>query len=76
MKVKRLSGPPYAKVQCSLPKGDLAPNTLGWAGYRELRSNFNGQSPDRCMRHARWEIDGERLCTQHAGMRALEFLER
>jgi hypothetical protein len=26
------------------------------------------------MRHARWEVDGLKLCTQHAGMRVLEAL--
>lgn len=76
MKVKRLEGPPFEKIQCQLPKTELHPNALGWKGYRETRSKRNGQNPASCMRHAMWEVDGQKLCTQHAGMKALEFLEQ
>ena len=76
MIVRKLDGPPYEKRQCDLPKGDLAPGTLGWKGYREERARFNRLQPDRCMRHAKWEVDGRSLCTQHAGIAALEFLSK
>lgn len=72
MKVLRLEGPPFEKVQCQLPKEEL--REIGWKGYRERRTLQNGLSAATCMRHARWEVDGLKLCTQHAGMRALEEL--
>lgn len=74
MHVNKLKGPPFEKIQCSLPKEDLNPASLGWKGYREKRSKYNGQEPNHCMRHAKWVVDGVPLCTQHAGMKALHFL--
>lgn len=70
MKVVRLEGPPFEKVQCQLPKEDL--REIGWKGYRERRAAMSGAEPSTCMRHARWEFDGLKLCTQHAGMKLLE----
>jgi hypothetical protein len=74
MKVRKLEGPPYEKLQCELPQGELAPNALGYKGYRERRSERNGRDPSCCMRNAMWEVDGQKLCTQHAGQKALEHL--
>ena len=74
MRVRRLDKP-LEKIQCQLPKEELDPNTIGWKGYRERRSRQNGQDPSYCMRHAVWEVDGILMCTQHAGMKALEYLE-
>jgi hypothetical protein len=72
MKVQKLEGPPFEKVQCQLPKTEL--REVGWRGYREQRAQVNGNDASTCMRHARWEVDGAMLCAQHAGLRALEFL--
>jgi hypothetical protein len=73
VRVVELDGPPYEKVQCQLPKEQL--REIGWKGYREQRTRQNGLNADTCMRHARWEVDGVRMCTQHAGMKVLEHLK-
>lgn len=73
MKVIKLEGPPFEKVQCQLPSGEL--REIGWKGYRERRAQINGNNPATCMRHARWEVDGILMCSQHAGIRALEHLK-
>lgn len=72
MKVVKLEGPPFEKIQCQLPKEEL--RELGWKGYREQRTRYNHLDASTCMRHAKWEVNGVKLCTQHAGMQALEFL--
>lgn len=73
MKVRRIHRPDEEYAQCAYPKEQL--REVGWKGYREKRSQFNGKNPATCMREASWEIDGRKLCTQHAGMTALEHLE-
>ena len=70
MIIRKLDGPPFVKQQCQLPKEEL--HYTGWVGYREQRTRINTLSPETCMRHARWEVDGVLLCTQHAGIKALE----
>ena len=74
MRVRKLDGPPYERLQCQLPQDELAPNALGYKGYRERRSERNGQDPSRCMRYAMWDVDGLKLCTQHGGVKALKHL--
>lgn len=73
MIVRRIVRPEEDYGQCSYPKEAL--KEVGWKGYRERRSQQNGKNPSTCMRGASWEVDGKTLCTQHAGMIALEFLE-
>ena len=73
MKIIKLDGPPFKKVQCQLPKEEL--HEIGWEGYREQRTKYNGQNSETCMRHAKWDIDGQLLCTQHAGMKVLEHFK-
>jgi hypothetical protein len=58
--------------QCSYPAAEL--EDIGFKGYRQRRSESNGKNPDFCMRHAMFEVDGKRLCPQHAGIAALEYL--
>ena len=74
MKVSILEGPPWEKTQCQFPKEKL--RDIGWKGYREKRTELNGLDASTCMRHARWEVDGVKMCTQHAGIQALYFLEK
>ena len=73
MNVRRIHRPDEDYAQCAYPKEAL--RAVGWKGYREKRSQYNGKNPATCMREASWEIDGKKLCTQHAGMTALEHLE-
>jgi hypothetical protein len=73
LKVRRIHRPDEDYAQCEYPKEAL--REVGWKGYREKRSRQNGKDPATCMREASWEIDGKKLCTQHAGMTALEHLE-
>lgn len=73
MKVRRIHRPSEHYAQCSYPKDQL--REVGWKGYRETRSQRNGKDAATCMREASWEVDGKKLCTQHAGMTALEHLE-
>lgn len=73
MIIRRLSEP-RDRRQCDLPKEQLDPGTLGWKGYRETRTKLNGMDPSRCMRVASWQVDDKMLCTQHAGICALEHL--
>lgn len=73
MKVRRINRPTEEYAQCSRPKEALSEQP--WKGYRERRAAGNGKSVDTCMREAQWEIDGDKFCTQHAGMIALEELE-
>lgn len=81
MKVRRIHRPDEDYAQCAYPKEALREvgwkgyREVGWKGYREKRSQYNGKDPATCMREASWEIDGKKLCTQHAGMTALEHLE-
>ena len=71
--VIEMDGPPFEKIQCECPASEL--RELGWKGYRERRSQMNGQDPKSCMRHAKWIVGNDRLCTQHAGMRLLQKLK-
>ena len=73
MNVRRIHRPDEDYAQCAYPKEAL--REVEWKGYREKRSQYNGKNPATCMREASWEIDGKKLCTQHAGMTALEHLE-
>jgi hypothetical protein len=73
MRVRRIVRPEEDYAQCSYPKEAL--KEVGWKGYRERRSQQNGKNPSTCMREASWEVGGRKLCAQHAGMTALEFLE-
>lgn len=72
MIVERLDGPPFERMQCQLPKGEL--HDLGYKGYREKRASYSNSDPSTCMRNARWRVDGLHLCTQHAGARVLDEL--
>jgi hypothetical protein len=71
--VIELDGPPYEKIQCELPQVEL--KEIYWAGYRETRSRQNGLDPRTCMRHARWIVGDQRLCTQHAGLKILNLVK-
>ena len=74
MRVRRINRPEEEYCQCAYPKEQL--REVGWKGYRERRSQYNGKDPSTCMREGQWEVDGKPLCTQHAGMIALEFLSK
>lgn len=39
-------------------------------------NTVDGKNPDTCMREASWVLGGRNLCTQHAGMAALEHSEK
>lgn len=74
MIVKQLPEP-RERAQCELPKDELNPATIGWKGYRETRTKVNGHNPNQCMRVAAWEVDGQKLCAQHAGLKVLHHLK-
>jgi len=74
VKVRKIDRPTEDYSQCQFPKEKL--NLVGWKGYREGQSRRNGRDPSTCMRPAQWEVDGQKLCTQHAGAVALEHLEK
>jgi hypothetical protein len=72
MIVRRMNRSEEEFTQCQLPKDKLT--FVPWKGYRERRSDRNGKSAATCMRLAQWEVDGQCLCTQHAGIIALRHL--
>lgn len=74
MRVQKIVRHESHQRQCSLPKAELAPGSLGYKGYREKRSEGTYRSSERCLRDAQWLIDGVPYCTQHAGIKALEHL--
>lgn len=81
MRVVLLPSRPHEQYQCQLPQEDLNPGSLGYKGYREkraaIRPSFDfAVDPHCCMRTARYEVDGQKLCAQHAGLKALEFLAK
>lgn len=73
MKVERIDRPNSHRRQCSLPKGELNPGSIGYKGYREKRAGAHS-NPETCLRDSQWLIDGKPYCTQHAGMKALEHM--
>lgn len=73
MRVRHIHRPSEEYSQCQFPKEEL--HEQPWRGYRESRTRYNGKDASTCMREAQWEVDGKKLCTQHAGIRALEHLE-
>lgn len=62
------------RPQCSSPmnRHDL---TKGYKLYLEKRLERTGKSPDFCGKFATHEVDGQLLCSQHAGQKALEHME-
>lgn len=71
-KVEQISAPYDQKDVCQLPASEL--RELGWKGYREKRAAMRNQDPKTCLKHAKWVVDGRRLCSQHAGMAVLKAL--
>lgn len=58
---------------------EMAPSSAGWVTksgerWRVKRYANRGLDPDRCVLQATIEIDGRKLCSKHAGMKALEHL--
>lgn len=80
MKVRRLwpAWPPVPRHQCECLMEDMAPSTqMSLPRYRRTRAErqtLRNIDPLRCMCLASWEVDGMKLCTRHAGARALEWL--
>lgn len=72
MIVRKINRAEEEYSQCQVPKEKLT--SIPWKGYRERRAMSNGKSMATCMREAQWEVDGQCLCTQHAGIIALRHL--
>lgn len=72
-RLKPLKPKPVQTPQCEAPF-----DTNGWSQnylkYRAKKCHEKGWDTNRCGRPSTYQIEGECLCTQHAGLKAIKIL--
>lgn len=62
-------------VQCECTAEEMPMDyTVRHSNYRKNKAASTGRDMDRCMKSARYEVDGRKLCSFHAGIAALKVL--
>ena len=73
-RLKPLKPKPVRTPQCEAPFD----TTNGWSEaylkHRAKKCDEKGWDINRCGRPSTYEIEGECLCTQHAGLKAIKIL--
>lgn len=63
--------------QCDMRVEEMwSPESQFATTYRQNKAKKTGKDLSKCQKQARFEIDGRKLCAQHAGMKAIEILMR
>lgn len=65
--------PPQVSEQCCVPM-DRSQFSGIYRERIEKRAARKGMIPSLCFGYGRYEIDGKRYCSRHAGEKALEIL--
>lgn len=62
-------------VQCECTAEEMKMDyTVRNNDYRKRKAVSTGRDRERCMKSARYEVDGRKLCSFHAGIAALKIL--
>lgn len=75
-RARDLRRPPHVyATQCERTAEEMAMDyTVLHNDYRKRKAAQTGRDFQRCSKSARYEVDGKKLCSFHAGMAALKII--